>query len=185
MKRRPSLITQHPCTDHYDIFSKALFLSRTQKIIQFNELTWVTSLETALGECWWRSWGCHGIRFLKGRERQQKGDKNLITKLICLIHSSAYDQSWIRLRRVVFMCVWAQHVYMHKVKWQWMRKRSILNDLQNQKHGEERTLGIQILFRPRWSFQSLRCTITQRAVGMSRCLSVCSVRQQEDWMWWI
>ena len=54
-----------------------------------------------------------------------------------------------RLRRVVFMCVRARHAYMHKVKWQWTRKRSILNDLQNQKHGEERTLGIQILFRPR------------------------------------
>ena len=31
----------------------------------------------------------------KGRKRQQKRDKNEITKLICLIHSSAYDQSWI------------------------------------------------------------------------------------------
>lgn len=76
------------------------------------------------------------------------------------------------------MCM-ARHVYMHKVKWQWTRKRSILNDLQNQKHGEERTLGIQILFRPRWSFQSLRCTIIQRAVGMSRCLSVCVVYDSE------
>ena len=96
MKRRSSLITpQHPYIGHYDICSKALFISRTQKITQLNKLTWVITLKTALGECIWRSRGWHRMRLLKGRGKQQKGDKNEITKLICLFHNSAYDQSWI------------------------------------------------------------------------------------------